>query len=255
MNITGRHIVFPNPGLNVYADIEALSFSGAVLVARLAEEAVAQRGICTMALAGGYTPGTLYRIFASTTLRHSMPWERIHVFWSDERCVPPDHPDSNHLLARTTFLDAVGIPEGQIHRMRGEDDPVRAAEGYEWEVRHFFETSPGFQPRFDIVLLGMGEDGHTASLFANAPDLEEPTRTVIASVKPGGWRRISLTLNAINAARHVVFLAAGGAKAAMVARALGEPDRAVPAGLVRPSDGKLYWLVDEAAAAQARGAQ
>jgi 6-phosphogluconolactonase len=251
MNITGRHIIYPRPGLNVYPDMDSLSFSGAVLTGHLASDAVARRGICTLALAGGSTPGTLYRIFATTSLRYAMPWEKIHVFWSDERCVPPDHPDSNYLLARTTFLDAVGLPEANIHRMRGEDDPVRAAEQHEREVRNFFDTAPGFQPRFDIVLLGMGEDGHTASLFPNADDLATAGRTVIASTKPGGWRRVSLTLEALNAARHVVFLVAGGAKAPMVARALGEPDPAVPAGLVRPPDGDIYWLVDTAAGAQA----
>jgi 6-phosphogluconolactonase len=233
--------------MNICATLDNLSQSAAGLLAAVAADSIAQRGVCTVALAGGSTPATLYRLLGQPPFQYLMRWEQIHLFWSDERCVPPDHPESNFLLAKASFLDAARIRPENIHRMRGEDDPVRAAEDYERAMRDFFETSHGFLPQFDLVLLGMGEDGHTASLFPRAADLSEKERWVIASEKPGGWRRISLTLPILNAARNVAFLISGAGKADMVWRAVGEPDPEVPASLVRPYGGKLFWIVDEAA--------
>ena len=242
------HQHWPHANVCIFPTIEELSHAAAERTVKIVNEAFDRRGRCSLALAGGSTPATLYRLLASSPFRYAAPWQKVHYFWSDERCVPPDHPESNYLLARTTMLCSLEIPESQIHRMPGEEDPPRAAEMVEKKIRDVLEITHGFFPRIDLVLLGMGEDGHTASLFANAPDLHESERWAIASVKPGGWRRITLSLPAINHAHHIMFLVAGSGKAHMLKRALGDPTPEVPAGLVRAVEGELHWMVDQAAA-------
>jgi 6-phosphogluconolactonase len=240
-------------GLNVYPSGEALSRAAAELFARIATAAVAEQGLCAVALTGGSSPCGLYRLLAENPYRHLLPWDRVHLFWGDERCVPPDHPDSNFLMAQTTLLGGISIPDANVHRMRGEDDPARAAQEYDEVLRDYFEPSPGRFPRFDLVLLGLGDDGHVASLFPNGLELGESERFAIETQKPGGWRRISLTLPTINAARNVVFLVRAASKAGILPRAMGEPDRNVPGSLVRPVAGDLYWLVAKEAAALVQG--
>lgn len=241
------------PGLNVFADRDELSHAAAEFVLRTATAAVLTRGICTIALTGGSSPCRLYRLLADRPYRHGMPWSHTHLFWGDERCVPPDHPDSNYFLART-LLEGIAIPDSNVHRMRGEEEPGRAAWSYHELLRDFFEPSPGRFPRFDMILLGLGEDGHVASLFPNGLELGESTQYAIETQKPGGWKRISLTLPTINAARNVVFLVPGANKAEALRRALGDPDRHVPGSLVRPTEGTLYWLADADAAAAVKPA-
>jgi 6-phosphogluconolactonase len=217
--------------------------------------AVAASGRFAIALTGGSTPRALYALLADPAApwRDALPWARTHVFFGDERCVPPDHPDSNYGMARDALLAHVPLAPGNVHRMRGEDDPEAAARAYEADLR----ASLGPAPRFDLLLLGMGPDGHVASLFPGSPALEDRARLVattraLPSAPPPHGPRITLTFPALEAAARVLFLVTGAAKAHAVARALsGESgSRAVPAARVRPPDGSVLWLVDRAAAAE-----
>jgi 6-phosphogluconolactonase len=219
-----------------------------------AHAAVAASGRFAVALTGGSTPRPLYALLADPAApsREALPWARTHVFFGDERGVPPDHPDSNYGMARDALLAHVPLAPGNVHRMRGEDDAEAAARAYEEDLRAFF----GPAPRFDLLLLGMGPDGHVASLFPGSPALEERSRLVAAtstppSAPPPHGRRITLTVPALEAAARVAFLVAGAAKAPAVARALsGERGAgAVPAARVRPVAGTVLWLVDRDAAA------
>jgi 6-phosphogluconolactonase len=236
------------------ADAEAVAREGAQRIAAAAARAVAERGRFTIALSGGSTPRRLYELLADPAgpFRESVPWERVHVFFDDERHVPPDHPDSNYRMARMALL--ARVPAGSVHRMRGERREARtAAEEYEAELGSFFGASPGIDlpPRLDLVLLGLGADGHTASLFPGSAALGEGSRWVVAPfVERLGVFRITLTLPVLNRAREVLFLVSGAAKAEALSRSLAPPPDAPfpPAALVRPEAGTLVWLADAAAA-------
>jgi 6-phosphogluconolactonase len=232
------------------ADAGAVARTAADEIVEAASRAVAARGRFTMALAGGSTPRGLYRLLADAgqPYRGRLPWEAIHLFFGDERPVPPDHPDSNYRMAREALLDRV--PAASVHRIHGEDPG--GAEAYEAELRRFFETPPGDPPpRLDVVLLGLGGDGHTASLFPGSPAVEERTRWVVSPfVEHLGTRRVTLTLPVLNRARDVLFLVSGASKAAALARVLdpsGSPDLP-PAARVRPEDGTVVWIADADAA-------
>lgn len=242
----------PAPELVVAPDAGRLAEAAAERVAGIAVEAVARAGRFTVALAGGATPKGLYARLAAEPHRARVPWRAAQVFWGDERCVGPEHPESNYLMAAETLLRHVPIPPGQIHRMRGEDpDPARAAADYERRLRTVFQVAPGVPPRFDLILLGLGADGHTASLFPGSPVLREAKRLVTAVHVEGlGASRLTLTLPVLNAAAVILFLVSGEDKAEAI-RAVLEPTRPetpLPAQLVRPRDGTLTWLVDAAAA-------
>lgn len=242
----------PVPELVVAPDAGRLAEAAAERVAGIAAETVARAGRFTVALAGGATPKALYARLAAEPYRWRVPWHEIHVFWGDERCVGPEHPESNYRMAAEALLRRVPVPPGQIHRMRGEDpDPERAAADYERLLREVFQVAPGVPPRLDLVLLGLGADGHTASLFPGTPALRETTRLVAAvSAERLGVSRLTLTLPVLNAAAVILFLVSGEAKAEAL-RAVLEPTRPeppLPARLVRPRDGTLTWLVDAAAA-------
>src|SRR3990170_208271 len=169
------------PEVVVFPDPERLAEAAAERFARVAAEAVGRAGRFTVALAGGSTPRDLYARLAGEPYRSGVPWREIHVFWGDERCAPPDHPESNYRMAAETLLEHVPIPREQIHRMRGEDPDVeRAAGDYEGQLRATFRLGAGQLPRLDLVLLGMGADGHTASLFPGSPALREVSRLVVA---------------------------------------------------------------------------
>ncbi len=236
---------------------EVRVLDGPAEVARAAAEewraralaAVAGSGRFAVALAGGATPGRLYALLADAAApyRAALPWAATHVFFGDERPVPPDHPESNYGMARDALLARVPIPPANVRRMRGEEEPEAAARAYEDELRAFFGPSP----RFDLALLGMGPDGHTASLFPGSPALDETARLAVAPFVPAlGTGRITLTLPALDAASRVVFLVSGAAKAKALARVLsGERGPgALPAARVRPREGSVLWLVDRAAA-------
>jgi 6-phosphogluconolactonase len=220
-----------------------------------AQRAIGERGRFSVALAGGSTPRPVYELLAQAPFRAQIDWSRTHVWWGDERCVPPDDPESNYRLAREALLDKVPLPPQNIHRMRGEIEPTTAAAEYAQELARYLgagDETGAHTAGLDLVLLGMGDNGHTASLFPGQPAVHEQSRSVVAEyiVEVGMWR-ITLTPIAINAARHVVFLVSGAGKAGRLYEVLQgpyDPDRS-PAQVIKPADGELVWLVDRAAAA------
>lgn len=234
------------PTINVYEDTQHLAEAAALLFADEARRSMDETGRFTVALAGGSTPKTTYEMLAREYggPRNGLDWGRVHFFFGDERTAPPDSEHSNYRMAREALLDRV--PAGSVYRMRGELAPFEAAALYEEELREFF----GGLPRFDLVVLGIGEDGHTASLFSRTPALEVQDRLVVENpVEKLETTRITLTAPAINASRKVVFLVAGEGKAQALKEILeGDADsRDYPAKLVQPSGGAT-WMVDRAAA-------
>ena len=220
-------------------------------VVRSANEAVAERGRVTIALAGGSTPKSLYNLLA-TNARTALPWDRMFFFWGDERHVPPTDPDSNYRMADETMLAKIPVAAGNVFRMKSENPGAAGvAEDYEQTLRKFFQLEPGQVPTFDLILLGMGPDGHTASLFPGTAALQEKSRLVVANwVEKMKTYRITLTLPVLNAARCITFLVSGTDKAAALHAVLEEdvPGEQYPAKLVQPREGKMIWLVDRAAA-------
>jgi 6-phosphogluconolactonase len=236
--------------LVVAGDGEALAQQAAPYVAQTLAAAAHARGQCSLALSGGSTPRRTHELLTEAPLRDLVPWDRLHLFWGDERCVPPDHPDSNYHMAYETLLACAPIPPRHVHRVPTQmGAPVAVAAHYERELRGHFALEVEDLPAFDLVLLGMGPDGHTASLFPGGPALEERRRLVVPSeIDYMPHPRVTFTLAVLNAARAVAFLIAGRDKAPALVQALaGDPG--VPAGRVRPA-GELRWYVDRAAAGQ-----
>lgn len=245
-----------------YPNLEILSEAAAEFICSLVAERVSQSGVFPIALSGGKTPKSLYEKLAAPPHGPRMPWPHIHLFWGDERCVPPDHPESNFSMAFRALISRVSIPTQNVHRIPAEiEPPENAAKAYEKILREFFRPSNKrsnlrhggeLLPSFDLILLGVGGDGHTASLFPGGHALEEGKRWVAAVRTPHGSPavpRITLTLPAINRARCILFLAAGAGKREVLRSILEEPDSAAqryPAARVNP-DGKVVWLVDEEA--------
>jgi 6-phosphogluconolactonase len=225
----------------------------------LAREAIADHGEFTLALAGGSTPRMLYALLATENYAPRIDWSRVQLFWGDERPVGPDHPDSNYHMTRQALLRHISIPVNNLHRIRGELDPMQAASTYERKLRDFFAARPAQTVmiddspvvRLDMVLLGMGDDGHTASLFPHTRALHERQRWVAANYveQQGSWR-ITTTPVLINAAHTVVFFVAGEIKAAVLRDVLHGPPQpeTLPAQLVQPVSGRLHWMVDQTAA-------
>jgi 6-phosphogluconolactonase len=237
----------------VCPDLDALSREAAGLFARAVEESVARSGRFTVALAGGSTPRRLYELLALEPWLGRVPWEKVHVFFGDERCVPPEHPDSNYRMTREALLDRVPLPPENVRRMEGERPAEEAARRYEAGLREFFGLATDELPRLDLVLLGLGPDGHTASLFPGTAALGERRRIVVANrVDKLGSDRLTLTVPALNASRRVVFLVSGAEKASVLHEVLDGPDGRYPAQLVNPPAGEVIFLVDHAASA-ARG--
>lgn len=206
--------------------------------------AIAERTQCTIALSGGSTPKPLYEAIA----QQSLPWGKIHVFWGDERYVPPDHPDSNEGMARQAWLDQVSLPPANIHPMpTDEADPQDAAQKHDAELRAFFQGQPGEFPQFDIILLGMGDDGHTASLFPHTDALQVRDRLVTVGNK-SGQPRLTFTVPLINQARCVMFVVAGANKQDALSHvfAAEDDDQHYPSRLIQPQ-GELIWLLDKSA--------
>jgi 6-phosphogluconolactonase len=232
--------------LNSLAD---LSQSAAAEFIALAVEAVRSKGRFCVALCGGSTPRGLYALLANQPQR-SLPWEKIYFFWGDERHVPPDHPDSNYRMAFETLLSKVPIPSENIFRVHAEEmDADTAAREYEQTLTTFFHLQPGEFPRFDLMLLGMGPDGHTASLFPRTRALHEKTRLVVANrVETLKAYRITMTLPVLNNSAYVLFLVSGRDKANVLREVLERRTEELPASLVCPANGRLVWMVDREAA-------
>lgn len=222
-------------------------------VIHAATDAVAQRGRFTIALSGGSTPRNLYTLIAANASA-SLPWAQMFFFWGDERHVPPDDPDSNYRMAKEALLSKTPIPPANIFPVPAENpDASAAAEAYEQTLQKFFAPAPGEFPRFDLILLGLGPDGHTASLFPETAALQEKSRLVVANwVEKLKTTRITFTLPVLNAARYVAFLVSGIDKAGVLHEVLegNAPAEKYPSKLVQPSEGKLVWFVDRAAASE-----
>ena len=241
--------------LHVHQTTEEAARGEAQFVADLAKECSTSHDQFTIALSGGSTPRRLYQVLASPPYSKEMAWDRWQVFWSDERCVPPGHQDSNYRMAKEELLDHVAIPDTNVHRMRGEDDPNEASQAYEAVVREVFQSAV---PTFDLILLGLGDDGHTASLFPGTPALGEQDRLVVDNWVPDlQVHRITFTLPLINAAKTVAFLDTDETKAGVLRQVL-EPasgEELPPAGLVQPSRGVVHWFLTTAAAGRLRATQ
>lgn len=247
--------------IEVASTNDALMHTAARRFVAAADTAIHASGRFIVALSGGSTPQGLYALLATEPYVSRVEWSRVHWFWGDERCVPPGDPASNYRMAREALLDRVPVAGASVHRIRGEDDPAEAAAGYERTLRDMFAMPAGAPPgtpgaRFDLVLLGMGGDGHTASLFPGSATVRERHRWAMAEyVSAASMWRVTLTPVLINAAAEAVFLVAGREKAAMLHRVIEgpyDPD-VLPAQVIAPPDGHLRWLVDAAAAAELAG--
>ena len=240
---------------SIWTEPKAVALAAATLFSDAVTHAVATRGVARVAISGGSTPKAMFALLAdaSQPFAAAVPWAKLHLYWVDERCVPPTDAESNYRMTNEALLSKVPLPHEQVHRMEGELDPEEAANRYETVLRNSMKLEGAESPAFDLLLLGMGDDGHTASLFPHTAALEEIGRLVVANHVPqkDTWR-ITLTFPVINQARQVCFLIEGGAKAGVLAEVLTGPRDAerLPSQLIRPSSGSLRFLLDEAAAAQ-----
>jgi 6-phosphogluconolactonase len=244
--------------LEVLPSPDALADAAGGRFVAAAGDAIHARGRFVVALSGGSTPRGAYERLASEPLVSRVMWSRVQFVWGDERCVPPDQAESNYRMARDTLLDRVAVPAANVHRIHGEDDPAAAAASYEATMRALLKTPAGPPravpgARADLVLLGLGDDGHTASLFPGSAAAREQTRWVMAehAAAASMWR-VTLTPAVINAAAEVLFLVSGIAKAGIVRRVLEGPRRLLelPAQAIAPSNGSVRWYLDAAAAAE-----
>lgn len=248
--------------IKIFPDAESLISGAADFIAETAIRALAERGRFTLALSGGNTPKPVYARLATAAYRDRLDWNKIEIFFGDERCVPPDNPQSNYLMVRKTLLDQVPIPAGNVHRMRGEEEPEKAAAAYADDLQRLFggDAGAGEPPTevFDLILLGIGNNGHTASLFPGLAAVTGRKRWVMAQyVEVVGMWRLTLTPVVINAARQVAFLVSGADKAEVLHQVLEGPYQPVvlPAQIIRPHPGELRWLLDAPAAAKLRQKQ
>ena len=239
------------PQVRIFKDLEEISRAAADLFVEQSAQSISERDQFLVALNGGSTPNRLFQLLA-TDSREKVDWSKVHVFWGDERCVLPDDPGSSYGQAREILLRYVPIPDANIHRVQGELGPVEASKDYALTLKQF--ASPLLDwPRFDLVYLGIGEDGHTASLFPGSPvDVTEPTMPVTAHYQDRPASRVTLTPVVLNRARMITFMATGEKKAQTVAEVLSDRynPELYPAQRIQPIDGKLIWLVDQAAASK-----
>jgi 6-phosphogluconolactonase len=242
-----------NREIQILDNSEAVSRTAAEMLVNLVLETLKTNDSFAVALSGGSTPKTMFSILAGDeTFRNRMPWDRIHFFWGDERHVPPDHTDSNYRMTHESMLSRVPVPSENIHPVRAENpDAGKAAEEYEQALRDFFKLERGQLPCFDCVFLGMGTDGHTASLFPGTKALQERERLVVSNwVDKFQSYRITMAAPVLNNADMVIFLVSGEEKAEPL-RAVLEGEKQTdlfPSQLIEPTHGKLLWLVDQAAA-------
>ncbi|HLO32508.1 MAG TPA: 6-phosphogluconolactonase [Anaerolineales bacterium] len=239
------------PEIRIFKDVEELSRAAAKLFIEQAAQSIAERDRFLVALNGGNTPTRLFQLLA-TNERAKVDWSMVHIFWGDERCVPPEDPGSSYGQARDILLNHIPIPDANIHRLKGELGPAEAASDYSSTLKEF-ASAPLQWPRFDLLYLGMGEDGHTASLFPGSPvDVSEPALPVTAHYQDRPANRVTLTPLVFNSARLIAFMATGEKKAGTLAEVLSNRynPELYPAQRIDPQDGRLIWLVDEAAASK-----
>jgi 6-phosphogluconolactonase len=246
-----RNVMPSTQSIEVLATAPDLFHAAAEEFVRAGRAAIGAQGRFTVALSGGSTPKALYSLLASNYA--DFAWNRVFLFFGDERHVPPTDPESNYRMVSESLLTKIAIPAENVFRVKAENpDAAAAAADYEAQLRRFFELEPGEYPRFDLILLGMGPDGHTASLFPDSMALDEQSRLVVANwVAKFNTHRITFTFPVLNHAAEVMFLACGADKADMLHQVLeGKNTPPLPSQGVRPSDGKLLWMLDEAAAAK-----
>ena len=247
-----------NRDIQIFENGEVVSRTAAEFMVSLVVKRLKSKKPFAVALSGGSTPKNMFVLLANDAeLRNRMPWDKVHFFWGDERHVPPDHTDSNYRMTNEAMLSSVPVPPGNIHRIRAENpDAGKAAEEYEQELRRFFKLGTEQLPPFDCVFLGMGSDGHTASLFPGTKALHERKRLVVSNwIDKFQSYRITLTTPVINNADLVIFLVSGEEKAdplRIVLEGQKQPEL-YPSQLIEPTHGRLVWLVDQAAASQLRG--
>ncbi len=239
----------------IYETAEAMALASARLFAEHVEQAVAQRGVARIALSGGSTPQETFKLLADPQHEFlaTVPWDKLQLFWVDERCVPPSDPESNYGVCKKLLLDKVPVLPANVFRMEGELPPEEAASRYEAAIRNAMKLEGAESPAFDLLVLGMGDDGHTASLFPHTAAIDELGRICVANHVPqkDTWR-ITLTWPVINQAAEVAFEMEGPKKTDMLAEVLlgpRDPER-LPSQLIRPSNGKLLFLLDAVAAAK-----
>jgi 6-phosphogluconolactonase len=233
--------------LKIYNSKEELSVDAAELFFSEAKKAIIDHGKFTVALSGGSTPVPLFKLLSAAEYRSIIDWKYVHFFWADERCVPKDHSDSNFKLAYDLFLSKLPVPEQNVHRIRGELSAEEAATEYFTNLKKFFDQSE--IPEFDLILLGVGSDGHTASIFPGSNSADIVSRNVISVyVKKMDSFRVSLSLQVLNNAAMVVFLVTGKSKALIVREILEDSNSSCPAARVIPAHGKAIWLIDKDAA-------
>jgi len=241
--------------LHVFRNNPSFVNGSADFITEHAAGAIAERGRFTIALSGGGTPKPIYERLATADYRGRISWEKVHIFFGDERCVLPDDARSNYRMAREALLDHIAFLPENVHRVHGEEDPALEALRYEQDIARLYRSAPF--PAFDLILLGMGDNGHTASLFPGTAALRETARWVVAQyIEVMTTWRVTFTAPLINAARHVAFLAEGAGKAQMLWNVLEGPYQpdVWPSQLIQPVSGELHWLVDAAAASQVRAA-
>jgi 6-phosphogluconolactonase len=238
-----------NPEIIITEDPIQLAERAANVFGSTAKDCVMQTDLFTVAISGGSTPRDMHKLLAEEPYRSGIPWKKTHIFWVDERCVGVDDPASNFGLARRDFLERIPIPPEQIHPMPGEFAPEEGAKNYQGEMEKIFQTKEDGLPIFDLIFLGMGKDGHTASLFPGAKSSHPPWRWVIA-VKGGDPNvyRLTLTYDVLNRAKRVYFLVSGKEKAPTVKIVLENKDIRLPAQEIQPVKGVLTWLLDREAA-------
>jgi 6-phosphogluconolactonase len=240
-----------NQNVRVYSHREALARAVADYVAAQVSNSVAERGVATLVLSGGTTPRSVYTLLSAEPYHSTIPWKKVHLFWGDERCVPPTSEESNFRMADETLISRVSLPSENVHRIPVERPPAEAAAVYDREIREFFGLKDGEFPQFDLLMLGLGEDGHTASLFPGTTAIQGQNRIVTeVYVEKLKTHRITMTLPTINHAASVVFLVEGSNKASIIREVMETQHKTYPAQLVRPVPGELLWFVDQAAASE-----
>jgi 6-phosphogluconolactonase len=234
--------------IHIYPNKKELVIGTTKKITHIIEQTLQKNGLCHVVLAGGNTPREVYALLATNLYKNRVDWNRVHLYWGDERTVPPEHPDSNFGMAQQALLALIKIPQENVHRIRGEISPKQAAAEYAELLRGQFQQFP---PSFDLVILGVGEDGHTASLFPGTDVLEVMDQPAAAVFVPklNTWR-VTLTLPVLNAAKQVVLLVSGTSKSGIIQRIMNvdKPTEYLPVTLVRPESGRLHWLLDAEAA-------
>jgi 6-phosphogluconolactonase len=230
---------------------EEIFTKAADLFVKLVDESITSHGRFSVALSGGSTPKGMFSLLASDAYRNRVDWSKVHLFWGDERSVPPDDNQSNYRMANEAMISKVPVPAENVYRMRAEEQDINAAAAdYAAKLKAYFHLGAGEWPRFDLILLGMGDDGHTASLFPGTKALGEKSELVVVNwVEKFNTNRMTLTAPAINNGRNVVFMAAGESKRGPLKEVLAgaRNPELYPSQLIHPTEGKLIWLVDEAA--------